>query len=260
VGPTGVTVRGLLGYLAGIVLGTLSITLLFLGMRAVMDVGGACADGGPYVSAQPCPTGVPAAMVGGMFGLFASAGLLVWFGSRLDGAATWVVALGWPALFLALGFNFLDYAFHPPDGEATPVWGWLVPGIVFWLMGGAPLVVGLAAWREVRAGRSGNRLSQSVATSPIAFARRAGRPAPGPSPAMAPDPAATPIERVEFTRHAWSAPQPLARTELAGAAAATDDLVADLTRLADLHAAGDLTDAEFVAAKRELLDAAEADR
>ncbi len=34
---------------------TACITLLDLGMRAVMDLGGACADGGPYVSAQPCP-------------------------------------------------------------------------------------------------------------------------------------------------------------------------------------------------------------
>jgi hypothetical protein len=36
------------------------ITLVFLGMRAVMDIGGACADGGPYVSANPCPAVVKA--------------------------------------------------------------------------------------------------------------------------------------------------------------------------------------------------------
>src|SRR3712207_7813523 len=35
------------------------LTLVFLGMRAVMDVGGACADGGPFVIDTPCPDGVP---------------------------------------------------------------------------------------------------------------------------------------------------------------------------------------------------------
>ena len=33
------------------------LTWTFFAMRAVMNVGGACADGGPYVSAQPCPGG-----------------------------------------------------------------------------------------------------------------------------------------------------------------------------------------------------------
>jgi hypothetical protein len=49
----------------------MSITLLFLGMRARDGLGGACADGGPFVTAQPCPSGTPIAMVGGMLGLFA---------------------------------------------------------------------------------------------------------------------------------------------------------------------------------------------
>lgn len=31
------------------------LTLLYLGMRAVMEIGGACADGGPYVPRQSCP-------------------------------------------------------------------------------------------------------------------------------------------------------------------------------------------------------------
>ena len=44
------------------------ITLLFLGMRAVMEIGGVCADGGPFVTRQSCPDGVPALMVGGIWG------------------------------------------------------------------------------------------------------------------------------------------------------------------------------------------------
>jgi hypothetical protein len=249
VGPNRVSIRVLAGYLAGIALGTMSITLLFLGMRAVMDVGGACADGGPYVSAQPCPTGVPLAMIGGMFGLCGAAGLLVWFGSRIGKAAASIVAFGWPALFLVLGFNFMDYAVHPPDTEPTPVWGWLIPGILFWVMGGAPLAIGLLAWREARAGRLGNRLSQSVATNipsrPVVFGS-----------ALSPRRPAGP-ERVEFASGAWGASRPASPD---GAGEPDDppvDLVDDLTRLAELHEAGDLTDDEFATAKRDRIAAAD---
>ena len=248
VGPSGVSARVLVGYLAGIALGTMSVTLLFLGMRAVLDVGGACADGGPYVSAQPCPDGVPIAMVGGMFGLFGAAGLVVWFGSRISTGAASIVALGWPALFLALGYNFIEYAFNPPDAEPTPVWGWLVPGGLFWLMGGVPLVVGLAAWREARSGRSGNRLSQRLATRvpapTIIFGTPAARPVPPASAPVTPD-------RVEFAPNSWGAPRPSSTSE--GAIEEPSDLVDDLSRLAELHDAGDLTDEEFGAAKDSLL-------
>lgn len=194
-GPSGASIRTIGGYLAGIAVGTTSITLLFLGMRAVMDVGGACADGGPYASTQPCPTGVPVVMLTGMIGLFVATGLIVWFGSLIGKGAAAIVALGWPALFLSLGFNFLDYALHPPDTETTPVWGWLVPGILFWLMGGAPLAIGIAAWRQARSGRPGNRLSRQVVTG-IAVTRRRPRPVetrPEPAP-MATDPEARSVD------------------------------------------------------------------
>jgi hypothetical protein len=244
--------RVLAGYLVGIALGTMSVTLLFLGMRAVMDVGGACADGGPYVSAQPCPDGVPLAMLGGMFGLFGAAGLIVWYGSRIGKAAASIVALGWPALFLALGLNFLDYAVHPPDNEATPVWGWLIPGVLFWLIGGAPLAVAILAWREARAGRPGNRLSQQVAASvpskAVVFALR-------PSTSGPAEPA-----RVEFAPGSWGAPRRAPSGGAGDASAAPTDLVDDLTRLAELHEAGDLTDEEFAAAKLERLTEPEGGR
>jgi hypothetical protein len=270
----------LVGYLAGIALGTASITLLFLGMRAVMDVGGACADGGPYASAQPCPDGVPLAMLGGMVGLFGSAGLTVWFGSRIGTGAASIVALGWPLLFLSLGFNFLDYAFHPPDTASTPVWGWLIPGVLFWLMGGAPLAVGIAAWRQARAGRPGNRLSRQVATgirmpgsSPFAAddaeaARKAaglGRLA-GDLEALVTDAEARPVGelRVEDPPNAWSRPRPAAALPATPPAPttgprATDQapveslLANDLGRLAELHDRGALTDEEFAEAKRDRL-------
>ena len=45
---------------AGLAVVTAGLTVVFLSMRAVMNVGGACGSGGPYVIAQPCPGGVAA--------------------------------------------------------------------------------------------------------------------------------------------------------------------------------------------------------
>ena len=42
----------------GVAVVTMCLTVLFLCARAVMDVGGVCASGGPYVVASPCPKGV----------------------------------------------------------------------------------------------------------------------------------------------------------------------------------------------------------
>jgi hypothetical protein len=255
-----VRLRTLVGYLAGIVVGTTSITLLFLGMRSVMDIGGACADGGPYVTAQPCPSGTAFAMVSAMFGLFGAAGLIMWFGSQISTAAASVVALGWPALFLSLGWNFIAYGFHPPDGEPGVVWGWLIPGILFWIMGAAPLVIAIAAWREARAGRPGNRVSSPVINrlswqasglgSSSAARKAAGLPA---------DPSA---RRVDDTTYASNAFAPSwSRSPGPGAPAASErspDLVDDLQALARLHDAGDLTDDEYARAKADRLADAEA--
>lgn len=275
-GPSGASIRTIAGYLAGVVAGTAAITLLFLGMRAVMDVGGACADGGPYVSAQPCPDGVPIVMLIAMFGLFGAAGLLVWFGSRIGKAAAAIVALGWPALFLSLGWNFLDYAVHPPDAEPTPVWGWLIPGVLFWVMGGAPLAIAIAAWRAARVGREPNRLSRRVAAG-IPLGQGAGlTPAQmaagfATEPSLATDPEARPVrteisaERVESAPNAWGTPRPAPPTSAAASPSRGDDdgaldLAEDLARLAELHATGDLTDDEYAQAKRERLGAVELPR
>jgi hypothetical protein len=65
--------------------------------------------------------------------------------------------LAWPALFLSLGWNFLEYGVDPPDGSANVVWGWLFCGVLFVLMGGLPLLFGISAalhGRESRASRA----------------------------------------------------------------------------------------------------------
>ncbi len=135
-GPSGkalvITMAGWLGLAA-------CLTMVFLAMRAVMDVGGSCADGGPYVSAQSCPEGSAAALLlgifGGMgFGFVASVGGLMVGGIW---AATPVFA--WAALFGSLGWNFIDYGvMNPPESGIE--WGFAIPGVMFWVMGFGPLL------------------------------------------------------------------------------------------------------------------------
>jgi hypothetical protein len=245
-----VTLRSVAGYLLGVILGTVSLTLVFLGMRAVMEVGGACADGGPYVSAQPCPDGAPLAMTGGVIGLFAAAGLIVWFGGRLGPGYVALVFLGWPALFMSLGVNFLQYGLDPPFDEPGPEWGFLIPGVMFEAMGIVPLLIGLAGWRAARSGRSEARLARLAARmqpasrveptrlefAPNSFG--AARPVGAASPAIHP-------------------PQASAATTPAAELHAEDDvdeaLVSQLERLAALHASGGLTAEEFATAKERIL-------
>ena len=97
-------------HLLGVVGLAASLTLVFLGMRAVMDIGGFCAEGGPYEIQTHCPEGVPLLMIGGIFGLFLFGGLMAWKGSVIGGPYAALVGLAWPALFLSLGWNFLEYA------------------------------------------------------------------------------------------------------------------------------------------------------
>ena len=225
--------RTVAGYLAGVTLGAMCITLVFLGMRSVMEIGGACAEGGPYVAVQPCPDGAPLALIGGMFGAFGAAGLMIWFGSRLGRDYVALVFLGWPALFISLGFNFLQFGINPP-WRGGPEWGFLIPGVLFWIMGFVPLVFGIWGWREARRGAptpraaTVNRLSQSV-TLP---------------------------NRVEFAPNSYvtarPAPEPAPRpTEDDGGI--DEALVDKLERLSTLHADGSLSDEEFASAKARIL-------
>ena len=77
-------------YAVGVAGLAMCLTLIFLSMRAVMDIGGFCAEGGPYVIETHCPDGVPLLLVGGIFGLFGFGGLMVWKGVVLgDPYAGW---------------------------------------------------------------------------------------------------------------------------------------------------------------------------
>ena len=115
------------------------LTLVYLAMRSVMDIGGACADGGPYVPAQSCPEGSTAALLLGIFGGMGSAFLASIGGIGVGGIWAATPILAWSALFGALGWNFIDYGIvNPPFGQIE--WGWAICGILFWGMAAFPLL------------------------------------------------------------------------------------------------------------------------
>ncbi len=112
------------------------LTCLYLAMRGIMRLGGMVASGGPYAIAHPAPGYAwifPVSMLTGLVFI----GMNTFTSRRVGGLS--VLALSWPAAFLALGWNFLDFAFNATPGRG-PVWGWLVCGVVFVLMGGLPLI------------------------------------------------------------------------------------------------------------------------
>ncbi len=213
------------------------ITLLFLGMRAVMDIGGACASGGPYVSVRPCPDGIAALMTVGTLGLFVFGGLGIWAGGRVGGGWAALPFLAWPALFLSLGWNFLEYGIRPPGDEPGPSIGWLFCGAIFVVMGAVPLWIAISARNELR--QEGGR---AVASRYFPPRHRAGSGSPArPGRVHAVLPAESePIDAVSPVG------PPITRD-------ADLDLVAKIERLADLHRRGDITTEEFEAAKRRLL-------
>jgi hypothetical protein len=114
----------------------LAIAWTYLGMRAIMDIGGACASGGPYVPIQPCPAGADAMISVGipvlLLAAFAASGVAMTLG-----APTLILPM-WVVLFGSLGWNFLEYAFNPTDGVVV---GWLVCGVVFEAMALPALVI-----------------------------------------------------------------------------------------------------------------------
>jgi hypothetical protein len=118
-----------------------------------MDVGGSCAEGGPYVIETHCPAGATTFLTLGipLFTVCVLAGFI---------AATIMAPLpvfpGWALLFGALGWNFFDYGFNA-DPSGKPVASWLVCGVVFWVMA-LPAAVIFVGWPFFRA-RYGTRRS-----------------------------------------------------------------------------------------------------
>lgn len=125
-----------------------SLTAVYRGMRSVMiESGGYCASGGPYQinPGQVCSSGQVGLLMGGVFVGLVFAGVLIaasgWYGgTRLAG----VGLLCWAALFGALGWNFLELGLEPPP-QVSGGLGWIICGVVFWLMALGGLIPGLMA-------------------------------------------------------------------------------------------------------------------
>jgi len=263
-GASGPSLRTLVLYLVGVAGLAFSVTLLFIEMRAVLDVGGSCADGGPYVSAQPCPGGTWLMFVA-IFGGFGWGALAMATGAGLGGRFAAVPYLWWPALFCSLGFNFLQYGIASPDGGGLE-WGFLIPGVLFEVMGAVPLVLGLrfggsadgSARQRLRQAQLAAGLRVEAGDADMAGAMGSA-PTPG-SMAAATTPGSVASATTPGSMASPTTPGSMASALEGGLAGALSlgssgslDLAGELERLADLHDRGALTDAEFAAAKAALL-------
>ena len=223
------------------------LTLLFHGMRAVMEVGGACSSGGPYVSAQPCPSGTGYLFVG-----FVACGLgasLILAGAIPRGPR--LLVFTWSSLFGALGWNFLDYGVFSDEQRGGSV-GLIICAVLFGLMAGAPLLSAVidpkrTFWGDddevdrtatsVRSGRLRVRVGPDGFTFPTSGPLR-GVTVSGPGEVFVPPPDD-------------GGPGP------GSGGSAPDDLVENLERLSAMQRSGALTDEEFARAKERLLNGGE---
>jgi len=211
------------GFLIGMAGIAAAITIGFLAMRGVLDVGGSCASGGPYVIATPCPDGtwlLPLAIFAGLgFAFLAAAG-----GSKVGGVYALAPGLAWVGLFCSFGFNFLQWGIAPPadpasDGGGGPGLIFILIGLMFEVMGIVPVITTILAMRS-GAARPGLALAGSG------------------------------LDSVDPWRTSASAGSgSMVTIDRSGS-----DLVAELERLTSLHQAGNLTDEEFAAAKRSLIE------
>jgi len=216
--PPRVRVPAVGAYLLGVAGLAFCITLLWFGMRAVLDIGGFCASGGPYEIAVECPDAVIATTPLSILGGFIAVGLMLWGGAGLGAGWMGLVFLAWPALFISLGWNFLQFGFAPPGGGW--VWSWIICGVLFVAMGAVPLWFAIAAFRD----------GPDADERAFASGRVVVRPRP-PRP-----------DRSVSTPPLPQDPSP------------SDPLVDRLERLAGMRRRGDLTTAEFEAAKAATLD------
>lgn len=125
------------------------LTCLFLGMRGILDLGGFVARGGPYEIAHPAPDWwwvMPLSIIACIVIVLMSV-----FKPSLRGINSLVLIVFWPALFISLGWNFLEYGFF----KGQLAWGWIICGLVFVPMGAIPLYLMVravgrnASWSEV---------------------------------------------------------------------------------------------------------------
>lgn len=224
-------------YLVGIAGLAAALTIVWLSMRAVLNVGGYCAEGGAYVIAQHCPDGVALLLPLAIFAGLGCAGLIGWKGALLGGPYGGLVLLAWPALFISLGWNFLEFAIFPPPPSEGIELGWLIPGVLFVVMGAVPLVGFLPGGKNWKPSADETRPSYDFAAE--SEARYADELRHERSQLLS-----ELVRRAQLRSVARPAPSPA--TEDA-------DLVSKLERLSALYRAGSLSYDEFQRAKTALI-------
>jgi hypothetical protein len=242
------------GSLVGIAGVAMCITLMGKAMGSVLAIGGACASGNSaYVIQNPCPNGVPAEMLIGIFGGLAFTVLFLACVGMRNAA---VVKLLWTALFLGLGLVFLGTGI-PWDGHGAAVTP-IIIGAMFVLMGVVPLFVWLPQLWKLLVSGSDDRAGRGTPTAwgsghddeaSHAFYGAMGKPPPTthapPRPPGPPDPPGT--------YRAPAAPDVGGNRGDGGnrgnAGDGGDSLDVQLAHLAELHTSHALSDAEFIAAK-----------
>ena len=134
-GRGGGPVRRFLFFLSPFVF-SFGLTLLYHGMRGVMRLGGFVASGGPYEIAHQAPDWVwmmPVSVMLMLFPIFTS----IFSGSRISGPN--IMALSWSAIFISLGWNFVEFGFGIGIGGELAI-GWVICAVMFILMGILPLI------------------------------------------------------------------------------------------------------------------------
>jgi hypothetical protein len=240
-------------YAVGLVVVTAGTTAAFLAMRDVMAIGGSCASGGPYEIAVPCPKGTGLLIMGGIVAWLVGAGITLIAGSDIPGDYGNVAILAWPGLFLSFAWNFIEFGLDPVGGDGVNG-GMLFCGVLFFLMGGLPLVFGIKAvgrslWPRgaaagaaagsagptARVGASASSVLRPAGVAPAGAAPAGGRRSPA-APDAGPPTAAVP-------GGAAGQPGPAPR----------GDIVGELERLAGLRSGGAIDDDEYERAKDILL-------
>ncbi len=268
------------GFLTGMAGIAAAITVGFLAMRGVLAVGGSCASGGPYVIATPCPDGtwlLPLAIFAGLgFVFLAGAG-----GTKIGGIYAVAPGLAWVGLFCSFGFNFLQWGIAAPadpssDGSGGSGLIFILIGLMFEVMGIVPVFTTLWAMRPGAPKEGVTFAGQSFDAAGLIQSAEALRRADPAHAGSAFEPAGG-AQRVDLNKlmseiatsvaearaKGIAGPMVLTQsglTSLGGPSAGTpvadagSGLVAELERLTTLHQSGNLTDEEFAAAKRNLIE------
>jgi hypothetical protein len=135
------------------------LACIYLGMRDVLRLGGFVASGGPYVIAHEAPGWIwlfPVCII-----LMVMSILLAVFTGAMSGRPN-IMILSWSALFISLGWNFLEFGFGIGMGGGI-AWGWAVCAALFIPMGAFPLVL------VVNRVATGFRRSRQQAAADIPF-------------------------------------------------------------------------------------------